>query len=112
MGLVMIVKKKTKPRKSSKPKKPRAKDWRNAIRLHLAKVPAVDAVFVNTASGTVHVYSVVEKFEDESCEQVLKAEAKVETAFQKVSFEFHTRAHQGRKPSESGPWGSELVYLR
>jgi hypothetical protein len=108
----MIVKKTTPPRKLSKPRTPRTKDWRDAIRLHLAKVPTVDAVFVNDASGTVHVYSIVEKFEDDFCEQLLKEEAKVEKAFPKLSFEFHTRAHQGRKPSESGPWGSELVYLR
>ena len=108
----MIVKKKTKPRKAPKPKTQSAKNWRDAIRLHLAKVPAVDAVFVSPAGDTIHVYSVVEKFDDESCEQLMKQEAKVEKAFPKVSFEFHTRVHQGRNPSESGPWGSELVYLR
>jgi len=108
----MIVKKKTKPRKSSKPKARRRVDWRDAIRRYFAKVPGVDAVFVNALSEAVHVYSIVEKYEDESCEQLMKQESKVEKAFPKVPFEFHTRAHQGRKPSESGPWGAELVYLR
>jgi hypothetical protein len=104
--------KKSKPRKPPTSKPTRAKDWRDAIRLHLAKVPTVDAVFVNTASDTVHVYSIVERFRDESCGELMAQEAKVEKAFPKISFEFHTRAHQGRNPSESGPWGSELVYLR
>ena len=108
----MTVAKKSKPKKPAKKALAVPKDWREAIRLHLAKVPTVDAVFVNTASDTIHVYSVVERFGDESCGQLLKEEAKVERTFPKVSFEFHTRAHQGRKPSESGPWGSELVYLR
>jgi hypothetical protein len=72
----------------------------------------VDAVFVITASDTLQVYSIVAEFEDDSCAQLMKEEAKVEMAFPKLSFEFHTRAHQGRKPAESGPWGSELVYLR
>jgi hypothetical protein len=109
----MIVKKpKPKPKKPTKTRARRTKDWRDAIRVHLAKVAAVDAVFANDASGTVHVYSIVEKFEDDSCGLLLTEEVKVEKAFPKVSFEFHTRAHQGRKPSESGPWGSELVYLR
>ncbi len=105
----MIVKKKT---KSAKPKKPRVKDWRDALRRHLSKVPAVDAVFVNTATDTVHVYSIFEKFTDDPTGRLLKEESRVEKAFPNVSFEFHTRAHQGREPSKSGPWGSELVYLR
>ncbi len=107
----MIVKK-PKPKKAAKPRARGPKDWRDAIRLRFAKVRGVDAVFANGASGTVHVYSIVKKFGDEDCGQLLKQEAEVEKAFPKVPFEFHTRAHQGRKPSESGPWASELVYLR
>jgi hypothetical protein len=106
------VAKKSKPKRPSKKATTRSKDWRDALRLHLAKVPTVDAVFVNDASGTVHVYSVVKKFEDDSCAQLMKEETRVEGAFPNVSFEFHTRRHQGRNPKESGPWGSELVYLR
>ncbi len=106
------IAKKSKPKKPSNSKPAGPKDWRAALRFHLAKVPTVDAVFVNAVTDTIHVYSVVEKFEDDSCGQLLKEEAKVEKAFPKLSFEFHTRAHQGRQPSESGPWGSELVYLR
>jgi hypothetical protein len=101
-----------KPAKPRKPKKRVAKDWRAALRRHLSKVPEVDAVFVNTASGTVHVYSVVEVLDDHHCGPLMEQEAKVEKAFPKVSFEFHTRVHQGREPCESGPWGSELAYLR
>lgn len=90
----------------------RPKSWRDAVRKYLSKVPKVDAVFVNDVSGIAHVYSVVEKFGTEDCGLLLKQEAKVEKAFPQVPFEFHTRAHQGRKPGESGPWGAELVYLR
>lgn len=108
----MIVKKKTKPRKSSKPPTPPAKDWRDALRVHLAKAPGVDAVFVNTVSDTIQVYSVVKEHRESYYKGLLRQEELVEKAFPEISFEFHTRAHQGRKPSESGPWGSELVYLR
>ena len=108
----MIVKKKRKSSKASKPTKSRVKDWRDAIRLHLAKAPGVDAVFVNTVSDTIHVYSVVKEHREKYFTGLLRQEELIEKAYPEVSFEFHTRAHQGRKPSESGPWGSELVYLR
>ena len=108
----MIVKKETKTRKSSKQRTPRLKDWRDAIRLHLAKAPGVDAVFVNAVSDTIHVYSVVKEHREKYFTGLLRQEELIEKAYPEVSFEFHTRAHQGRKPSESGPWGSELVYLR
>ena len=108
----MIVKKKTKPGRSSKPKTPRVKDWREAIRLHLAKVPTVDAVFVNTASDTIHVYSVVKEHREKYLKGLLRQEDLVEKAFPELSFEFHTWVHQGREPSQSGPAFSELVYLR
>jgi hypothetical protein len=104
--------------KKSKPKKPprkasaSPKDWRDALRLHLAKVPTVDAVFVNTASDTVHVYSVVKEHRERYLKGLLRQEDVVEKAFPEVSFEFHTWVHQGREPSQSGPPFSELVYLR
>ena len=108
----MIVKKKTKPRKSSKPKTPRASDWRDAIRRHLAKVPEVDAVYVSTASATVHVYSVVESFHATDYKRLIRQEDRIEKEFPEISFEFHTRAHQGRKPTGKEPYTSELVFLR
>ena len=60
--------------KKSKSKKPaaRPKDWRDALRLHLAKVPTVDAVFVNTASDTVHVYSVVKEHRERYLKGLLR----------------------------------------
>ena len=108
----MADKKKTPARKTSTATVPRPESWQDAIRLYLAKVPAVDAVFVNTASGTVHVYSIVERFQESTYKGLLRQEDRIEKAFPEISFEFHTRVHQGRKPTESGPWGSELVYLR
>ena len=108
----MIVKKKTKPRKTSKPRTRRAKDWREAIRLHLAKTPWVDAVFAATDNGTVHVYSVVKELREKYYEGLLKQETALEKAFPEVSFEFHTWVNQGRQPSKSGPPFTELVYLR
>jgi hypothetical protein len=108
----MIVKKKTKTRKPSKARTRRPKDWREAIRLYLAKAPGVDTVFVDAASDTVHVYSVVKELRDKYYEGLLKQENVIEKAFPDTSFEFHTWVHQGRDPSKSGPVFSELVYLR
>ena len=108
-----VIKKPTKPGKASAGKTTCPKDWRDAIRLQLAKVPEVDAIYACTENGTVHVYSVVYDFlEDSFYRPLQKQERLIEKAFPRVSFEFHTWAHQGRKPSESGPLFSELVYLR
>jgi hypothetical protein len=106
------VAKKPKPKKTPNSRAIKPTDWRDAIRLHLAKVPTVDAVFVNTASDTIHVYSLVKEHREVYLKGILRQEDLIEKAFPEISFEFHTRAHQGRNPSESGPWGSELVYLR
>jgi len=108
----MIVKKKTKQKKPTKPKAPKAKDWRDAIRVHLAKAPGVDAVFVCAENGTIHVYSVVKELREPYYKGLLHQEDLIENAFPDVSFEFHTWVHQGREPSKSGPLFSELVYLR
>jgi len=107
----MIIKK-PKPKKPAKSRARRPKDWREAIRLYLAKAPGVDAVFVSTVTETVHVYSVVKQHREVYYKGIMRQEEAIEKAFPEVSFDFHTRAHQGRNPSESGPWGSELVYLR
>lgn len=110
----MIAKKRTKPAKSAKPRARRPKNWRDAVRRYLSKVSAVDAVYVyvSAASGTVHVYSIVEQHGDDSCGPIMEQEDKVEKAFPRVSFEFYTRAHQGRHPSEVASPAWELLYLR
>jgi hypothetical protein len=108
----MAVTRKAKPKKASKGKPAPPKTWRDALRLHLAKAPGVDAVFVSGAGETVHVYSVVKELREKYYKGLLEQEDLIEKAFPEVSFEFHTRPHQGRDPSESGPWGSDLVYLR
>ncbi len=108
----MIVKKKTKPRKAAKRPAPRPKDWREAIRVYLAKAPWVDAVFAATENDTIHVYSVVKELREKYYEGLHEQENRIEKAFPEISFEFHTWVHQGREPSKSGPVFTELVYLR
>lgn len=106
----MAATKTPKRRATSRPMK--AEPWREAVRRRLAKVPEVDAVFVRQENGTVHVYSVVEDFDEAYYARLLKQEDLIEKAAPKVAFEFHTWVHQGRNPSESGPPFSELVFLR
>jgi hypothetical protein len=106
------VAKKLKPKKPAKKRPARPKDWRDAIRVYLAKAPWVDAVFAATENGTVHVYSVVKELREKYYEGLLRQESVIEKAFPEISFEFHTWVHQGRDPSKSGPVFTELVYLR
>ena len=104
--------KKPKPKKPGKKASARPKDWRDALRKHLGKVSAVDAVFVNSENHTIHVYSVVEELKEEFYEQLIKEESKVEKAFPALPLEFHARAHQGREPHYAVPFDAELVFQR
>jgi hypothetical protein len=109
----MVVKKSSKPRKVSAGKSAPLKTWRDAVRLHLGKVPEVDAVFACTVNGTVHVYSVVYDFLDDSFYKPLQRQERlIEKSFPAVSFEFHTGVHQGREPHFAAPWDAELVFSR
>lgn len=108
----MIVKKTKNPRKTARPKRSWPKDWRDAIRLHLSKVPQVDAVYVSTASATIHVVSVVENLRDTDYKRLIRQEDRIEKEFSEISFEFHATAHQGRKPTGKESYTSELVFLR
>lgn len=108
----MVVRKATQPRKPRRAKVTPTMDWREAIRRHLAKVPEVDAVYVSTASATIHVYSVVESFHKIDYKRLIRQEDRVEKEFPEISFEFHTTAHQGRKPTRLSPYGRDLVFLR
>lgn len=105
----MVVKRLTKP---TKPKLSRPKNWREAVRRYLSKVPEIDAVYVSTASRTIHVYSVVEDFHSTDYERLIRQEDRIEKAYPRLSFEFHTRVHRGRKPNGDERYGSELVFLR
>jgi hypothetical protein len=108
----MAITKKAKPRKPSRPKKLGAKDWRDALRLHLSKVPEVDAVFVRIGESTIHVYSVIDDIHKTNYKRLISREDQIEKAFPDISFEFHGWPHQGRDPREAGPPNCELVYLR
>jgi hypothetical protein len=111
-GVPMTVAKKSKPKRAPKKTAAKLKDWRDAIRLHLSMVPSVDAVFVCGGRGTIHVYSIVEELREECYKGLLEQEDAIEKAFPEKEFEFHTSAHQGRDPSESGRLFTQLIYLR
>ena len=94
----------------TKKAKPHAESWREAIRVHLSKVPEVDAVFVSVEDKTIHVYSVIEQFHKTNYKRLISRESRIEKAFPELSFEFHAWPHQGREPREAGPPNCELVY--
>ena len=56
----MTTAKKPKPKKPSRKAPARPKNWRDMLRLYLARVPEVDAVYVSAHGTYVHVYSVIE----------------------------------------------------
>jgi hypothetical protein len=106
----MIVKKPAKT-KTIKAKNKKPADWREAIRLHLASVPEIDAVFARIEDDVLHIYSVVGEF-GEGYNQLTKRESKLEKSFPEIQFDFHTRAHQGRDPHKAVPGDAEQVFSR
>jgi hypothetical protein len=80
---------------------------------HLSKLPEIDAVFTWTDDcDVVHVYSVVHDFQSKFYDKLMKKERLVERDFPEIPFEFHVRAHQGRKPERAVPVGSEPVFVK
>jgi hypothetical protein len=80
---------------------------------HLSKVPRVEAVYVeHDDARLVHVYSVVSDYDTAFYRKLLNQERRIEREMPEVSFEFHVRAHQGRRPGLAVPFGSVPVYLR
>jgi hypothetical protein len=110
-GVLMIVAKKSKPKKAVKKRPSKPRDWRAGIRRYFTKVPTVDAVYV-FAGETIHVYTIVKELREKYYKGLLEQEGLFEKAYPEFSFDFHTRAHQGRDQSTWGSWGWELVYLR
>lgn len=106
----MAVTRKTRPKQ--KPTLARPASWQSAVRLHFAKIPEVDAVFVTADNKVVHVFSVVHDFDESIYGRLLKKERRIEKEFPEVECEFHLRAHQGRKPHLAAPFGAEAVFER
>ena len=104
-----VVKKPAKPPKRI-PARPKA--WRDVLRRLISKVPEVDAIYVSAHGTYVHVYSVIEDFDEDVCTRLFKQEALFEKLFPRHYFEFHTRVHRGKKPTGKEQYTSELVFLR
>ena len=87
--------------------------YQDSVTRHLSKVPDIDAIYIlSDDEGVVHVYSVVGEYSSSAYERLLKQERLVEKEFPQVAFEFHTCAHQGRKPFRAVPLGSKPVFVR
>jgi hypothetical protein len=83
------------------------------IRRDLGKAPEIEAVFLLTDDANiVHVFSVVREFRTAFYDKLLKKEQTIEKLLPEVVFEFHLRAHQGRKPALAVPFDAELLYSR
>lgn len=79
---------------------------------YLSKIRAVDAVFISTEDDIIHVYTVVFDYNSELTNKLMKTERLIEKDWPGISFEFHTRAHQGREPFSTVPIDSQIVFGR
>ena len=84
-------------------------DWRESLRQRLRKVPEIEGLFVVTNGGTVHVFSVFEEIEFIRYKLLMKQEGLVEKDNPLITFDFHTRVHQGRPPHRAAPHGAEAI---
>ena len=109
----MALKKKPTTRNGSTLVSKRAVSCEDVIRRILSKAQNVEAVFLLTDDAdVVHVFSVVREFQSKLYDELLKKERAVEKVLPEIVFEFHVRAHQGRKPAQAVPCEAELVYAR
>lgn len=99
----MAATKKAKLRQAKNLRRKRGRDWREALREHLSKVPGVDAVSVEIGERTIHVYSVIDDIHKTNYKRLMNREDQIERAFPELSFEFHGWPHQGRDPREASP---------
>jgi hypothetical protein len=80
---------------------------------HLAGVLDIEAAYLAAGEdGIVHVYSVMLEHRSEVYCQLLEQERLIENDCPGVTFEFHVRVHQGRKPFQAVPFGAHPVYFR
>src|SRR5262249_28002363 len=84
----------------------------SAVRSHLSKLRAIEAVYVTAETDVFHVYSVVSEYDPAVYEKLMRQEARLEEAFPGVRFDFHTRASQGREPSLAVPFEAQCVFVR
>ena len=90
-----------------------AQPYHTSINRHLSKLPEIDAVYTwSDDSGVIQVYSVVQDFQSSIYENLLKKERLVEKDFPEISFDFHVRAHQGRRPECAVPVGAVTVFVK
>ncbi len=87
--------------------------YQRSLAQHLGAVAKVQAIFSQEdENGVVHVYSVVDEFDDKVYKLLLKRERLVEDDFPDAKLEFHLRASQGRRPFLAVPFDARPVFLR
>jgi hypothetical protein len=87
--------------------------YERSLERRLSTIQDIEAIFTSTDDdGVVHVYPVVREYRSELYDELLQQERLIEEEHPQISFEFHVRAHQGRKPHRAVPVGARLVFLR
>lgn len=86
--------------------------YQELLATRLSSIPGVDAAFVYADDeGPVHVYSVVADYSVGIYKKLLNCERMIEKELPGVRFDFHVRAHQGRKPALAVPLGARPVFV-
>jgi hypothetical protein len=86
--------------------------YHEALIRHLAGLVAVEGVFTLCEDPVIHVYSVIAEHQSAIYKSLLRRETLVEKEHPEISFEFHTRVHQGRPVHRAVPFGATQVYCR
>ena len=87
--------------------------YEGLVASQLSNIPGIDAVFIyGNDDGLVHVYSVVPEFSFGLYKRLAKRERIIEKSLPQLRFDFHVRAHQGRKATRVVPIGARAVFVR
>ena len=87
--------------------------YEGLVARQLSNIPSIEAVFVyEDDDGLVHVYSVVPDFSFDLYKKLHSRERKIEKEFPEATFDFHVRAHQGRKADQAVPIEARAVFIR
>ena len=88
-------------------------DIRDQLRFDLGSLKLVTAAFVTITMGPpkVHVWTLVERRDEDSETQLVRAERRLMTSFPNVGFDFSTIHLRGRDPIQFIPEGAVPVKI-
>jgi hypothetical protein len=86
--------------------------YRESLARRLGKVAGIEVVYIMIRGDVVHVCSVMAEHESRIFKSLIKQENLVEKDHPDITFDFHTRVHQGRPLNRVVPTGADVVFSR